>query len=67
MLQSIARPARIPGALTVAALLVLLGLLVLGFGLGQTLAIGQGEGAAQLAMFQDFLQDARLAAGFICH
>ncbi len=59
--------ARVAAAVVIAALVVLVGLVVLALGATLTLAMGQGDGASQLASFQEAVEQARLTAGFFCH
>jgi uncharacterized membrane protein SpoIIM required for sporulation len=67
MREHIARPVAFPWPLAVAALLALLGLFVLGFDQGQTLAFVQGDVAYQLNLIHELVHDARHAAAFPCH
>jgi hypothetical protein len=67
MLEHVARPVAFPWSLAVAALLALLGLFILGFDQGQTLALAQGDSAYQWNLIHELVHDARHAAGFPCH
>ncbi len=67
MIEQMARPVRFPWPIAVAALLALLGLFVLGFDQGQTLAFAQGDSAYQMNLIHELVHDARHAAGFPCH
>jgi hypothetical protein len=67
MLEHVARPVAFPWPLAVAALLALVGLFVLGFDQGQTLALGQGDSAYHLNLIHELVHDARHVAGFPCH
>jgi len=67
MLEHVARPVAFPWPLAVAAVLALLGLFVLAFDQGQTLALAQGDSAYQLNLIHELVHDARHAAGFPCH
>jgi hypothetical protein len=63
----VARPVGVPRAVVIAAALALMGLFVLGFDQGQTLALAQGDSAYQLNLIHELVHDARHAAGFPCH
>jgi hypothetical protein len=67
MLEHVARPVAFPWPLAAAAILALLGLFILGFDQGQTLALAQGDSAYQLNLIHELVHDARHAAGFPCH
>jgi uncharacterized membrane protein SpoIIM required for sporulation len=67
MRELVARPVGIPWHLGVAALLAFVGLFVLGFDQGQTLAFVQGDVAYQLNLIHELVHDTRHAAGFPCH
>ena len=67
MQAHVARPAGFPRAAVIAAALALVGLFVLAFDQGQTLALAQGDTAYQLNLIHELVHDARHAAGFPCH
>ena len=67
MRELVVRPVVVPWHLALAALLALVGLFVLAFDQGQTLALAQGDTAYQLNLIHELVHDARHAAGFPCH
>ncbi len=67
MQAELTRPLAPNWSLIAVALLALLGLMILAFDQGQTLAAVQGDSAYQLNLIHELVHDARHAAGFPCH
>ncbi len=67
MQAQLTRPVAPAWPLIAVAMLAVLGLLILAFDQGQTLAIVQGDTAYQMNFIHELVHDARHAAGFPCH
>ena len=67
MQAHVARPVGVPRTALVAGALALVGLFVLGFDQGHTLAFVQGDTAFQMNLIHELVHDARHVAGFPCH